>query len=63
MKLIERIGLLAMHRMDPEKAHGLSIRALNSGVVPLPGPVTSSRLHTHIAGFDLPNPIGLAAGV
>lgn len=62
MNLTERLGLLALHRLDPETAHGLSIRALNAGVVPLPGPVTSARLRTQIAGLDLPNPIGLAAG-
>lgn len=62
MKLIERLGLFALHRMDPEKAHGLSIKALKSGLVPLPGHITSPRLHTEIAGLSLPNPVGLAAG-
>ncbi|MFB2531212.1 quinone-dependent dihydroorotate dehydrogenase [Paracoccus sp. p3-h83] len=60
--LIERIGLAALHRLDPEVAHGLSIRALRSGAVPLPGVVTGARLATRIAGLDLPNPVGLAAG-
>ncbi|NIL97295.1 MAG: dihydroorotate dehydrogenase (quinone), partial [Planctomycetales bacterium] len=45
-----------------ETAHGMSIKALNSGVVPLPGPVTSARLATTVAGLALPNPVGLAAG-
>ncbi|MCF3974801.1 quinone-dependent dihydroorotate dehydrogenase [Paracoccus salsus] len=63
MNVIERLGLAAMHRLDPEHAHDLSIRALGAGLVPLPGaPVTSDRLHTKLAGLDLPNPIGLAAG-
>lgn len=62
MKLIERAALCALHRLDPETAHGLSIRALSSGLAPLPGPVSSARLHTRLAGMDLPNPIGLAAG-
>lgn len=62
MNLTERLGLFALHRMDPETAHGISIRALKAGVVPLHGPVTSPRLRTHVAGLDLPNPIGLAAG-
>jgi dihydroorotate dehydrogenase len=30
--------------------------------VPLPGPVTSPRLATDLAGLALPNPVGLAAG-
>ena len=59
---IERLGLAALHRLDPERAHGLSLRALGSGLIPLPGPVTSDRLRTRLAGLDLPNPVGLAAG-
>lgn len=63
MTLVEKIGLAALHRLDPERAHDLSIRALASGLVPLPGmPVTSDRLRTRLAGLDLPNPVGLAAG-
>lgn len=47
---------------EPERAHGLALRALNAGLAPQPGPVTSPRLRTCVAGLDLPNPIGLAAG-
>ncbi|WP_103334734.1 quinone-dependent dihydroorotate dehydrogenase [Pseudotabrizicola formosa] len=62
MTLIERAGLAILHRLDPEIAHGLSLRALNSGVVPLPGEVTSPRLACTLAGMRLANPVGLAAG-
>ncbi|NOE33416.1 MULTISPECIES: quinone-dependent dihydroorotate dehydrogenase [unclassified Ruegeria] len=62
MKLIEKLGLNALHRMDPEAAHGMSIKALKSGLTPAPGPVTTPRLKTNLAGVDLPNPVGLAAG-
>lgn len=63
MKLIERIGVRALHGLDPERAHDLSIRGLSAGLVPLPGgPVTSARLRLKLAGLDLPNPVGLAAG-
>ena len=62
MKLIERLGLAALHKFDPETSHGLSIAALKSGLAPLSGQVTTPRLATSIAGLDLPNPIGLAAG-
>ena len=63
MSLIERAGLAALHRLDPERAHDLSLRALAAGLVPLPGrPFPSSRLATRIACLDLPNPVGLAAG-
>ncbi|WP_284164350.1 quinone-dependent dihydroorotate dehydrogenase [Frigidibacter sp. SD6-1] len=62
MKLIERAALAALHRCDPERAHGLSLRALAMGLAPLPGPVTSPRLAASVAGLALPNPVGLAAG-
>ncbi|MFD1883312.1 quinone-dependent dihydroorotate dehydrogenase [Paracoccus pacificus] len=62
MTMWERMGLAALHRMDPERAHDLSIRALQARLVPLPGPFTSDRLGSRLAGMDLPNPVGLAAG-
>ncbi len=62
MKMTEKLGLAALHRLDPEIAHGLSIKALTSGLAPTPGPVTSDRLKTRVAGLELPNPVGLAAG-
>ncbi len=62
MSVTDRLALLALHRFDPETAHGLSLRALQSGLVPLPGVVTSQRLRTTLAGLVLPNPVGLAAG-
>ncbi|WP_372573255.1 quinone-dependent dihydroorotate dehydrogenase [Ruegeria jejuensis] len=62
MSVIEKLGLAALHRLDPETAHGLSIKALKLGLGAAPGPVTSPRLHTQLAGLDLPNPVGLAAG-
>lgn len=63
MTLMERIGLAALHRLDPERAHDLSIKALSWGLAPLHGgPVTSDRLRSRLAGLDLPNPVGLAAG-
>lgn len=62
MTPLERLGLAALHRIDPETGHGLALRALNAGLLPLPGPVTSPRLACRLAGIDLPNPVGLAAG-
>ena len=59
---LERLGLGLLRRIDPERAHGLSLLALRAGLVPLAGPVTSARLKVTIAGIDLPNPVGLAAG-
>lgn len=62
MTLIERLGLGLLHRVDPERAHGLSLTALRAGLVPLPGPVSTPRLATTLAGLSLLNPVGLAAG-
>ncbi|WP_135449164.1 quinone-dependent dihydroorotate dehydrogenase [Tabrizicola caldifontis] len=62
MSLLERAGLALLHRLDPERAHALSLVALKAGLVPLPGPVTTPRLATMLAGLELPNPVGLAAG-
>lgn len=62
MNLSERLGLALLHKFDPERAHAMSLTALNCGLAPLPGPITSSRLATEIAGLKLANPVGLAAG-
>jgi len=62
MNVLENLGLKALHKLDPEAAHGLSIKALQLGLTPAPGPTTSPRLRTNLAGLDLPNPVGLAAG-
>ncbi|MDP4992018.1 MAG: quinone-dependent dihydroorotate dehydrogenase [Marivita lacus] len=62
MTMLERVGLRLLHRFDPETAHGLALRALQLGLSPTTGTVTSPRLRTTLAGLSLPNPVGLAAG-
>jgi dihydroorotate dehydrogenase len=62
MNWLDRIGSAGLRCLDPERAHDLAIHALRLGLVPLPGPVTSDRLRCQVAGLDLPNPVGLAAG-
>jgi dihydroorotate dehydrogenase len=62
VSLLERVGLPLLRRFDPETAHGLSLRALNMGLAGGQGPVSSARLRTDLAGVELPNPVGLAAG-
>ena len=47
---------------DPETAHGLSIRALKSGVIPPCRLPEDPRLVQTVAGIRFPNPLGLAAG-
>lgn len=60
--MLESLGLGLLHRIDPETGHGLALKALRAGLVPLPGVLTSDRLRVRLAGLDLPNPLGLAAG-
>lgn len=60
--MLEKLALPLLRRIDPERAHVLALTALRAGFGPLEGPFTSTRLATQLAGMNLPNPIGLAAG-
>lgn len=62
MSLFERIGIWGLHRFDPERAHALAGAALAAGLGPRRGPAASGRLRCSIAGIEMENPIGLAAG-
>ncbi|MGI9389984.1 MAG: quinone-dependent dihydroorotate dehydrogenase, partial [Boseongicola sp.] len=62
MSFVERLGLAALHRLDPETAHGLALTALRGSFAPRSGPYSSPALATELAGLKLPNPVGLAAG-
>lgn len=59
---LSNIGASALRLLDPETAHGLAIHALKT--LPLPASAPDDPiLRTQLAGLDLPNPIGLAAGL
>ncbi|MDG1859922.1 MAG: dihydroorotate dehydrogenase (quinone), partial [Emcibacteraceae bacterium] len=47
---------------SPERAHGIAITALKSGLLPKVPKCTSDRLSQSLWGLNFPNPIGLAAG-
>jgi dihydroorotate dehydrogenase len=49
-------------RMDPETAHRATINALRLGLAPQQDYPDPPELKTTIAGLDLTNPIGMAAG-
>ncbi|MFN3521856.1 MAG: quinone-dependent dihydroorotate dehydrogenase [Phenylobacterium sp.] len=51
----------ALHALDPEDAHGLTIRLLQAGLGPRGG-ADDPILATDLAGLKLANPVGLAAG-
>ncbi len=62
MRALEQAGLRGLRQMDPETAHGLALQALRFGFGPRGGPMATPRLRTTVAGLDLPNPLGIAAG-
>jgi dihydroorotate dehydrogenase len=51
-----------LRTLDPETAHGLAIGGLKHAPLPAPPP-DDPILRTSLAGLELPNPIGLAAGL
>lgn len=60
--MIDRLGTALMRGLDPERGHALALVALQAGLGPRGGPFTTKRLKCSLAGLDLPNPLGLAAG-
>lgn len=60
--IVSALGRAALFRFDPETAHGLSIRALRSGLPLACPPRTDARLAVTVAGLSFPNPLGMAAG-
>jgi dihydroorotate dehydrogenase len=62
MSLGERLTLPLLLRLDPETAHGLALRALKAGLGPRRDAAAFPRLRTRLAGLELANPLGLAAG-
>jgi dihydroorotate dehydrogenase len=62
MSLVHDLAAGALRGLDPEDAHGLTIRALQAGLGPRPRGPGDPILAIHFAGLDLPNCLGLAAG-
>lgn len=56
------VAARALHVLDPEDAHGWAIRGLKWGLGPRDGQPDDPILAIKIAGLDLPNCVGLAAG-
>lgn len=54
-----RAGLF---RLDAETAHGLSLRALASGLMPRVNQAVDPRIEVRALGLTFPNPLGMAAG-
>ncbi|MGN6307596.1 MAG: quinone-dependent dihydroorotate dehydrogenase [Mesorhizobium sp.] len=62
MSAFDAIGRRLLFCLDPERAHGLSIAALRSGLPVAVRPVPDSRLAVSACGLNFPNPLGMAAG-
>ncbi len=62
MSLVHDIGARALHALDPEDAHRLTIMALKAGLGPRARGDDDPILAGKIGGLSLPNVIGLAPG-
>lgn len=62
MSLIARAASRGLFLFEPEMAHGLSIAALKTGMVPSCAPAPDPRLAVSLAGLTFLSPVGLAAG-
>ncbi|MET3613731.1 dihydroorotate dehydrogenase [Rhizobium aquaticum] len=62
MSFLSRLGRQALFTFDPETAHGLSIAALKTGLLPACRVAPDARLKQTIAGLTFDNPLGMAAG-
>jgi len=52
----------ALFALDPERAHQLSVQALEKGIYPRDTQPDDPRLAVSVAGLTFPNPVGVAAG-
>ena len=62
MSLLHDLATPLLRGLDPEDAHGLTVRLLAAGLGPRSGSATDPVLATTLSGLSLPNPVGLAAG-
>ena len=62
MSFLSDLGRKALFTFDPETAHGISIAALKSGLVPACRLAPDPRLTQTLAGLTFDNPLGMAAG-
>jgi len=62
MKVLEKISLSLLKKIEPELAHNIVIKILQLRIIGNYQQFTSPRIKTEIAGIQFSNPIGLAAG-
>lgn len=61
-RILFKLAKPFLHKMDPENAHQMTLKALKTGVMPCPARVSDPKLKTTLWGRAFPNPLGLAAG-
>jgi dihydroorotate dehydrogenase len=59
--LLDRLARPFLFALDPEDAHGLTIKVLKHLPLP-PAPRDDRRLAMRVFGLNFPNPVGIAAG-
>ncbi|MBX9745250.1 MAG: quinone-dependent dihydroorotate dehydrogenase [Hyphomonadaceae bacterium] len=62
VSVLHDISTRALRLIDPETAHNAALLGLRSGLGPRARADRYPRLRTTLAGLELPNPIGMAAG-
>lgn len=62
MQKLYRFIRPGIFKIDPEAAHGLTIKALKTGVIKSCNPTKSDRLTQDVLGLKFENPVGMAAG-
>lgn len=60
--ILADIGAQLLARLDPERAHNLTVKMMARGLGPKRARKPDPRLAVNVAGIDFPNPLGLAAG-
>jgi len=62
VSFVHDLATRALRLLDPETAHHAALLGLRAGLGPRARADRFPRLRTSLAGLDLPNPIGMAAG-
>ena len=62
MSALYNLARPLLFALDPERAHALTLRALQAGLHPRPEGADDARLALTVWGLDFPNPLGVAAG-
>lgn len=60
--MLDALATKALRLLPPEEAHRATVRMLKSPLAPKAGFTPDPMLRTSMAGLDLPNPLGMAAG-